>query len=204
MSPPQKPEGLQGNRVAQAIARTPPLSQILHNSGFRSRSRVKLLPSDGMDASSAVDFCTARKYPPSDKQQLVWTLELALETERSMLHIAALMVGLGFGLAVFLDAFQTMVLPRRPSGRFRITRLFFLADLDAVVGGRQAHPEPQRARGGLWHLWTALAAVAAGAVGGFVDSDLWADVLRARFADHRARRAGDVERVWRSFAPISM
>ena len=42
-----------------------------------------------------------------------------------MLHIAALVVGLGFGFAVFLDAFQTMVLPRRPSGRLRITRLFF-------------------------------------------------------------------------------
>src|SRR5271156_3163809 len=43
-----------------------------------------------------------------------------------MLHIAALIVGLASGFAVFLDAFQTMVLPRRPSGRFRITRLFFL------------------------------------------------------------------------------
>ena len=42
-----------------------------------------------------------------------------------MLHIAALVVGLVFGFAVFLDAFQTMVLPRRPSGRLRITRLFF-------------------------------------------------------------------------------
>jgi hypothetical protein len=43
-----------------------------------------------------------------------------------MLHIAAFILGLVFGFAVFLDAFQTMVLPRRPSGRFRITRLFFL------------------------------------------------------------------------------
>jgi hypothetical protein len=43
-----------------------------------------------------------------------------------MLHITALVVGLVFGFAVFLDAFQTLVLPRRPSGRFRITRLFFL------------------------------------------------------------------------------
>jgi hypothetical protein len=43
-----------------------------------------------------------------------------------MLHSAALVVGLVFGFAVFLDAFQTLVLPRRPSGRFRITRLFFL------------------------------------------------------------------------------
>jgi Ion channel len=42
-----------------------------------------------------------------------------------MVHIAAFVVGLGFGFAVFLDAFQTLVLPRRPSGRLRITRLFF-------------------------------------------------------------------------------
>lgn len=43
------------------------------------------------------------------------------------MHIAALIVGLFFLLAVGLDAFQTIILPRRPSGRFRITRLFFLA-----------------------------------------------------------------------------
>jgi hypothetical protein len=43
-----------------------------------------------------------------------------------LLHITALIVGLVSGLAVFVDAFQTMVLPRRPSGQFRITRLFFL------------------------------------------------------------------------------
>jgi Ion channel len=43
-----------------------------------------------------------------------------------MLRIVALIVGLLFGFAVFVDAFQTMVLPRRPSGRLRITRLFFL------------------------------------------------------------------------------
>ena len=44
-----------------------------------------------------------------------------------MLHLTALIVGLVFGAGVFLDAFQTLVLPRRPSGRFRITRLFFLS-----------------------------------------------------------------------------
>jgi hypothetical protein len=42
------------------------------------------------------------------------------------MHIAALMIGLLFGLGVVLDAFQTIVLPRRPSGRLRITRIFFL------------------------------------------------------------------------------
>ena len=43
-----------------------------------------------------------------------------------MLRIAALVVGLFFGLGVGLDAFQTMVLPRRPSGKWRITRLYFV------------------------------------------------------------------------------
>jgi Ion channel len=43
-----------------------------------------------------------------------------------MLRIVALIIGLIFGFGVFLDAFQTLVLPRRPSGRWRITRLFFV------------------------------------------------------------------------------
>jgi len=44
----------------------------------------------------------------------------------SWLKVGALILGLVFGLGVVLDAFQTIVLPRRPSGRLRITRLFFL------------------------------------------------------------------------------
>jgi hypothetical protein len=43
------------------------------------------------------------------------------------LHIAALVLGVFFLTAVSLDAFQTIILPRRPSGRLRITRLFFIA-----------------------------------------------------------------------------
>jgi hypothetical protein len=43
------------------------------------------------------------------------------------LRSAAFIVGFFFLLAVALDAFQTIILPRRPSGRLRITRLFFLA-----------------------------------------------------------------------------
>lgn len=41
--------------------------------------------------------------------------------------VAALILGCLFLLGVLLDAFQTIILPRRPVGRFRITRLFFLA-----------------------------------------------------------------------------
>jgi hypothetical protein len=43
------------------------------------------------------------------------------------MHSAALILGLFFLAAVGLDTFQTIILPRRPSGRLRITRLFFLA-----------------------------------------------------------------------------
>jgi hypothetical protein len=43
------------------------------------------------------------------------------------MRVATLLVGLLFCLGVAIDAFQTIILPRRPSGRFRITRLFYLA-----------------------------------------------------------------------------
>jgi hypothetical protein len=42
------------------------------------------------------------------------------------LHIVALIAGVICCTGVALDAFQTIVLPRRPTGRLRITRLFFL------------------------------------------------------------------------------
>lgn len=42
------------------------------------------------------------------------------------MHVAAFIAGLFCCLAVALDAFQTIILPRRPTGRFRITRLFFI------------------------------------------------------------------------------
>ncbi len=42
------------------------------------------------------------------------------------MHFLALILGLFFCLSVMLDAFQTVILPRRPSGRLRITRMFFL------------------------------------------------------------------------------
>jgi Ion channel len=43
------------------------------------------------------------------------------------LHVAAFIAGLLFCLGVALDAFQTIILPRRPTGRFQITRIFFIA-----------------------------------------------------------------------------
>jgi hypothetical protein len=43
------------------------------------------------------------------------------------MHIAAAIFGCAFLAGVLLDAFQTIILPRRPVGRLRLTRLFFLA-----------------------------------------------------------------------------
>jgi hypothetical protein len=42
------------------------------------------------------------------------------------MRVAALIAGLLFCLGTVLDAFQTIILPRRPTGRFRITRLFYI------------------------------------------------------------------------------
>jgi hypothetical protein len=42
------------------------------------------------------------------------------------MQIIALIAGMICCLGVALDAFQTIILPRRPAGRFRITRLFFI------------------------------------------------------------------------------
>jgi Ion channel len=44
-----------------------------------------------------------------------------------IVHVAAFIAGLFCCLGVALDAFQTIVLPRRPTGRFQITRLFLVA-----------------------------------------------------------------------------
>ncbi len=43
---------------------------------------------------------------------------------RRYVQVAAFIAGLICCLAVALDAFQTIILPRRPAGRLRITRLF--------------------------------------------------------------------------------
>jgi hypothetical protein len=41
-------------------------------------------------------------------------------------RVAALILGIFFLAAAGLDTFQTIILPRRPSGRLRITRIFFI------------------------------------------------------------------------------
>jgi hypothetical protein len=43
-----------------------------------------------------------------------------------IVRVAALVAGLMFCLGAIVDAFQTIILPRRPAGRLRITRLFYI------------------------------------------------------------------------------
>ena len=43
------------------------------------------------------------------------------------MHWLAGIAGVFFILGVLLDAFQTVIMPRRASGRYRLTRLFYFA-----------------------------------------------------------------------------
>lgn len=43
------------------------------------------------------------------------------------MHNFAMLLGIFLSFGVVLDAFQTIILPRRPAGRFRITRVFYIA-----------------------------------------------------------------------------
>lgn len=43
------------------------------------------------------------------------------------MRVTAIIMGLAFCLGAVLDAFQTIILPRRPTGRLRLTRLFYKA-----------------------------------------------------------------------------
>jgi hypothetical protein len=47
--------------------------------------------------------------------------------EEFRVHVVAFVAGVLCCLGVALDAFQTIILPRRPNGRFRITRIFLVA-----------------------------------------------------------------------------
>ena len=45
---------------------------------------------------------------------------------RYILSITALIAGIACLWIVLLDAFETIILPRRASGRFRLTRIFYI------------------------------------------------------------------------------
>jgi hypothetical protein len=82
------------------------------------------------------------------------------------MHLFALIAGMICCLAVALDAFQTIILPRRPAGRLRITRAFFIltwwpwARLTPHIGSKKAQEQAYSVYGplslllllGLWAL----------------------------------------------------
>ncbi len=43
------------------------------------------------------------------------------------MHIVALIAGVTCLCIVLVDAFETIILPRRATGRFRLTRMFYIA-----------------------------------------------------------------------------
>lgn len=43
------------------------------------------------------------------------------------MHALTLFLGLSFCVLVIVDAFETIILPRRPKGRFRLTRLYYIS-----------------------------------------------------------------------------
>src|SRR3984893_7247144 len=66
--------------------------------------------------------CERSAYP------LVRLTRSLLRANKGLLvHVAAFICGLFCCLGVALDAFQTIILPRRPTGRFQLTRIFLLA-----------------------------------------------------------------------------
>ena len=46
--------------------------------------------------------------------------------EESHVHIVLFCAGIACIFAALLDSFQTVILPRRATGRFRITRIFYI------------------------------------------------------------------------------
>jgi len=61
------------------------------------------------------------------------------------MQIVTMLAGIACILAVLLDAFKTIILPRRATGRFRITRIFYILTWKPwVFLTRQLHDPRQR------------------------------------------------------------
>ena len=85
-------------------------------------------------------------------------MPLAIHPTLVLIPIAAMVLGSLCCLGVFLDAFQTIILPRRPKGRFRITRLFFLLTWQPWVAMGEAI-KSQRLRGHIYSIFGPLSLI---------------------------------------------
>ena len=101
-----------------------------------------------------------------------------------------MIAGIACILAVLLDAFQTIILPRRATGRFRLTRLFYIVTWRPWVFRAQAAQFPQ-AGDGLQLVRAAIADSAAGGVGGRHGGGLRARFLFPRQPVQRRSRSRD-------------
>ena len=81
------------------------------------------------------------------------------------MRIVTLIAGFLCVAAVLLDAFQTIILPRRATGRFRLTRIFYIVTWRPWVFFDQAASRPPQARILLQLLRTHVADFSARAVG---------------------------------------
>ena len=83
------------------------------------------------------------------------------------LHVIASIAGVACLWIVLLDAFQTIILPRRASGRFRLTRIFYMVHLESLgIPDRCASHNTAQARIGIQLLRPPVADFSAGGVGG--------------------------------------
>ncbi|QMV19220.1 two pore domain potassium channel family protein [Granulicella sp. 5B5] len=89
------------------------------------------------------------------------------------MHIVAALFGCLFLGSVLLDAFQTIILPRRPVGRFRLTRLFLLATWEPWLFLARINPS-RRVREQLYSIYGPLALLVL-----FV---VWAALLTSAYA----------------------
>ena len=117
-----------------------------------------------------------------------------VRTRSAALYITALFFGFFCCFGVYLDAFQTIILPRRPTGRLRITPRVLSIDLATLFSAHAKAFGPAIARPGLQLVRAAFAAASAGGVGCAAGDRLWGDFLRAGNAiqQHVRNEHGDL------------
>ena len=88
------------------------------------------------------------------------------------------MLGLIIIWVVLLDAFETVVLPRRVLRHFKLTAWFYRQHVDSVEEDREPHQDDFAAAEFSGIFWAAVADPAAGVLGGGADSWIRPDSIR--------------------------
>ena len=90
------------------------------------------------------------------------------------------LAGVALIVLILVDSFETTVLPRRVTHRFRFARLYYLTIWRSLAGGRSLHFQGQLARGVSQFVWPALALGLAGFLGSRPDIRICSAALVAR------------------------